>query len=364
MYAGQYEDVIYFPKNPASSTLIPNVLLKPFIDNSTYTTEMKNKNINVLLGTPFGSLSPILGDSLKYFIKSNISTCFFALFYNVERLTLAQRIALRKFINNKIIMDRFFKVNTEQQRHITDYKGNWDNYNDYLNYSIFPTSTYYVDEKIVVPLREHGEPDVSALPDTVRIQTCLNYDFREELSELVGIMNDPSLFHGKLKVTAVQNEELRRGNYDAVLVPISGYRSNFLFDLYDIFLRDPDLAVHQINLSTVINPKGVLSAGDASFAAEKNFFRLDLSSNSNERVNKRKLLDYIYGFMSTREIGDKQAYSNMIDLLDQDMALGSWLFSLPSLTYFSTQFDAGSIDLYGVASQLSTVKKWREVPKK
>jgi hypothetical protein len=42
------------------------------------------------------------------------------------------------------------------------------------------------------------------------------------------------------------------------------------------------------------------------------------------------------------------------------MALGSWLFSLPSLAYFSTQFDEKSIDLYGVASQLSTIEKWQE----
>jgi len=28
----------------------------------------------------------------------------------------------------------------------------------------------------------------------------------------------------------------------------------------------------------------------------------------------------------------------MIDQLDQKLALGSWLFSLPSLAYFSTQF--------------------------
>ena len=42
------------------------------------------------------------------------------------------------------------------------------------------------------------------------------------------------------------------------------------------------------------------------------------------------------------------------------MALGTWLFSLPSLAYFSTQFDEKSIDLYGTASQLSTIEKWRE----
>jgi len=76
------------------------------------------------------------------------------------------------------------------------------------------------------------------------------------------------------------------------------------------------------------------------------------------------LLEYVFGFMSTHEIGDKQAYSQMIDQLDQEMALGSWLFSLPSLAYFSTQLDANTIDLYGVASQLSTTEKWQETPKK
>ena len=35
-------------------------------------------------------------------------------------------------------------------------------------------------------------------------------------------------------------------------------------------------------------------------------------------------------------------------------------FSLPSLAYFTTQFDAETIDLYGVASQLSTIEKWQK----
>jgi hypothetical protein len=42
------------------------------------------------------------------------------------------------------------------------------------------------------------------------------------------------------------------------------------------------------------------------------------------------------------------------------MCLGVWLFSVPSLAYFSTQLDSASVQLYGVASQLSTVKKWKE----
>ena len=64
--------------------------------------------------------------------------------------------------------------------------------------------------------------------------------------------------------------------------------------------------------------------------------------------------------MSTREIGDKQVYAQYIDQLDQKLALGSWLFSLPSLAYFSSQFDSRTIDLYGTASQLSTIEKWQE----
>ena len=99
--------------------------------------------------------------------------------------------------------------------------------------------------------------------------------------------------------------------------------------------------------------------------ANKNFFRLDPSTCADEdRDNIMKLLDYMYGFMSTREVGDKQAYARFIDDLDQEMALGSWLFSLPSLAYFRTQFDEKSIDLYGIASQLSTIEKWRERLKK
>jgi len=49
-----------------------------------------------------------------------------------------------------------------------------------------------------------------------------------------------------------------------------------------------------------------------------------------------------------------------VDEMEQKMYLGKWLFSLPSLAYFRTQFDSTSIDLYGVASQLSTIKRWRE----
>jgi hypothetical protein len=363
MLTGEYEDVIYFQKKPDGVAHITNFILKPFIDNGTYTTELKNKNINTLLSTPFGAISPILGDSSQFFHKSSIATCFFAILYNVERLNHDQRLALRKLVDNHMVMDRFFKMNSQQQRHISNYKGEGDNYAEYLNNSVFPTTSYYVEDKVVTPLANREGPDISVLPDTVRIQTCLNYDFREELSNLVEILNDPGMFHGKIKVSAVSNDEIRKGNYDAVLVPISGYRSNFLFDLYPIFLREPDFESYKINLQTVIDAKGKEAADAKCFTASKNFFHLDLSGSSQDGDDVKKLLEDIYGFMSTREIGDKQAYSQMIDQLDQKMALGSWLFSLPSLAYFSTQFDAGTIDLYGTASQLSTVKKWQETKK-
>jgi hypothetical protein len=364
LLAGEYEDVIFFHKVPDGVARIANVVLKPFIDNSTYTTEIKNKNINTLLSTPFGSISPFLADTGSFFHKSSIGTCFFSLFHNCQRMNLSQRQALRKLVNNQMIMNRFFKTGTQQQRHIANYAGAGDNYEDYLNYSVFPTTSYYVEEKIVAPVKEQTEGDLASLPDTVRIQTCLNFDFREELADLMAIMNDPAIFHGKVKVTAVSNEEIRQGNYDAVLVPISGYRSNFLFDLYTIFLRDPDFGTYSINLKTSMDNKGKPALDQGAVMADKNFFRLDLSKESPEREDLKKMYDYIYGFMSTREIGDKQAYSQFIDQLTQKLAVGTWLFSLPSLAYFRTQFDDKTIDMYGTASQLSTIEKWQETPKK
>ncbi len=358
--AGTEEDVDYFYRSPSYPDEIAHLNLAPFIDNSTYTTELKSGRINSLLSTPFGSLSPILSDTSAYFYKSNISTVSFALFFNTERLNQEQRQAVRALIDNKKVLQRFYKIGTQQQRHIADYKGNTDNYNDYLNYSIFPSSSYYVDEKVVLPLKEYGQPDLVLLPDTVRIQTCLNYGFREELSELAEILNDPSLFRGKLKVSAVQNDVIKQGHYDAVLVPVSGYRSNFLFDLYDIFLREPDFSAHKINLITDSDGRGNRMINFRSLQGDKNFFRIDLGKASEERAAFIKLLDYIYGFMATDEVGDKQAYAQFFDELDQEAAFGKWLFSLPSTAYFSTQFDDKSIELYGTASQLSTIEKWRE----
>jgi len=349
----------YF-QNPDGDTKIPNLKLQPFIDNSTFTTELSNNNINVLLSTPFGSLSSILSDPEKYFSKSNISTTFFALLFNTQRLNREQRKELRKLINNGAIANRFFKVGSEQQRHIHDYRGNKDNYNEYLNYSVFPSSSYYVDEEVVIPQKTSGSADRSILPDTVRIKACLNYGFREEFRELIEILNDPGLFKGKIRATAVKNEEIKKGNYDAVLVAVSGYSSKFLFDLYDIFLREPDLARYKINLQIQQNWKGKEEVSPASFFTDGNFFRLDPQTNNDESQDINKLLEYVYEFMATREIGDKQAYAMFIDELEHEMALGSWMFSLPSLAYFSTQFDDKTIDLYGVASQLSTIEKWDE----
>jgi hypothetical protein len=191
------------------------------------------------------------------------------------------------------------------------------------------------------------------------VKTSVNHGFREEYSELIDILNDPAATKGRIKVLAVTNDDIKRGDYDAVLVAISGYRSNFLFDLYNIFLREPDFDTYKINLLTEPGANGSLNISANSFQADRNFFRLD-SRNTSEGADVSQLLQYIYGFMSTHQIGDKQEYARRIDLLEQQMCLGAWMFSLPSLAYFSTQFDHTSIDLYGVASQLSTIKKWRE----
>jgi len=356
---------IHFYENPAGEAQISQISLKPYIDNSTFTTEMNNNRFNVLLNTPFGSLSPILDDEEDFFVKSNISNTFFAILFNTTKLNLDQRKELRKLLDNKKILERFYKTGTEQARHIADYKGNQDNYEDYLNNSLFPSSSYYIEEQIVTPLQDKsaGTAGLAVLPDTVHIQTCLNFGFREEFSELVEIMNDPTLFKGRIKATAVKNEELKKGNYDAVLVAITGYRSSLLFDLYDIFLREPDLAMHRIHLLTDSDGMGSRMVNMNTFQSDKNFFRLDISNDVIENQNISKLLDYLYGFMSTREIGDRQVYARMIDELDQEMAMGAWLFSLPSLAYFSTQFDETSIDLYGKASQLSTIEMWSEMKK-
>lgn len=344
-----------FYENPATPTEITQILLRPYIDNSTFTTEIKNENINVLLETPFGSLSPLLEEKEDFFVKSNISNTFFALLFNTQKLNREQRQALRDLIDSKVILDRFYKTGSEQQRNIVDYKGNSNNYGDYLNYSIFPSSTYYVEEKIVRPRRQRETPNLSVLPDTVKIQACLNYGHREEYTELVEILNDPAIFKNRLKATAVENAELKKGNYHALLIAIDGYRSTFLFDLYDIFFREPDLALYRINLQT----KNDASVDPATWNGSNNFLRLS-AGPGDEQEDILRMLEYMHEFMATRELGDKQAYAEFIDNLEQDMALGKWMFSIPSLAYFTRQFDEKTIDLYGKASQLSTIEKWKE----
>jgi hypothetical protein len=364
MAVPQKSGVPNFHKTPDGGASITNVKLAPFIDNSTFTTEMKNGSINTLLETPFGSLSPILIDTEKYFFKSNISTTFFAILFNTERLSLEQRKEVRRLINNKAVLERLFKVNSPQQRQIVDYKGNKNNYTDYLNNSVFPSSSYYVEEKIVTPVHDDTAVNLSVLPQVVNIKVCVNYGFREEYEELIDILNEPSFAKQKMKVTAAANAEIKARDYDALLIAISGYRSNFLFDLYSIFMREPDLETYKINLVTVPDEKGVPTISPSTWQAHNNFFSLNARTQHADSDDVNKLLHDVYGFMATREIGDKQAYSERIDQLENKMCLGVWLFSLPSLAYFSTQLDSSSVQLYGVASQLSTIKKWKESARK
>ncbi len=229
---------------------------------------------------------------------------------------------------------------------------------------VFPSSSYYVADSVVDRLHDSSQVDLALLPDTIRIKACLNYGYREEYSDLIDILNDPAISRGRVKATAVQNDDIKRGDYDALLVAVSGYRSNFLFDLYSLFLREPDLEAYKINLYTAPGAKGDMTVSPSSMQAEHNFLRLDVTQNGADRTDSRTLLEDVYAFMSTHEVGDKQEYARRVSELEHRMALGAWLFSLPSTAYFSTQFDSTSIDLYGVASQLSTLRKWKEAPKR
>lgn len=357
------DGVSNYMKSPDGAANIGNVLLAPFIDNSTFTTELRNNHINVLLDSPLGSLSQILNDTTEYFTKSNVSTTFFAVVFNTKRLNRDQRKQVRMLLDAKQVIDRLYKVGTEQQRHIVDYKGNKDNYSDYINHSIFPSSSYYIEEKVIEPLADSTVSNLGILPDTVRIKACMNFGFREEYAELIDALNSPSIAKGKLKVSAVQNEDIQKGDYDGLLIAFSGYRSNFLFDLYNVFLREPDLQTYKISLVTATDAKGNTIVSPRSLSPDKNLFRLDAEAPGGEQADVQQLLQYVYGFMATRQIGDKQEFARRIDGLENQMALGAWMFSLPSLAYFTTQFDVNSIDLYGVASQLSTIEKWQEVKK-
>jgi hypothetical protein len=352
-------DATTYHSQPGDDAEIPLLRLEPYIDNSTFTTELNNNNINILLDTPFGSISPILTDSTAFFTKSNISSTFFAILFNTSRLNLEQRRQLRLFFNNRFILNRFFKTGSEQQRHLVDYRDKRDNYEDYLNYSVFPSTTIYIDEEIVVPQKSSGTPNLSVLPDSILVRACLNFGYREEYRDIIEILKDPAVSKNRLRVSAFSNEDIKSGNYDALLVAFTGYRSNYLFDLYDIFFREPDLATYRINLKTITNNDGRRELDLQSYEPSRNFFRLNpFDSAESETISR--LLNDIYGFMSSSEIYDKHVYAQRIDLAEHELALGTWIFSLPSLAYFSTQFDEKSIDLYGKASQLSTIEKWRE----
>jgi hypothetical protein len=364
MSVRDYENAVRFNRTPDGAAAISKVDLMPYIDNSTFTTELRNGNINVLLETPFGSISPILQEPGKFFVKSNVSSTFFAVLFNTQRLSRDQRINVRRLLNNKLIMDRFFKVGTEQQRHTVDFKGHSDQYDEFLNDVVFPSSSYYVADSVVDRIHDSSQVDLALLPDTVRIKACLNYGYREEYSDLINILNDPAISRGRVRATAVQNDDIKRGDYDALLVAVPGYRSNFLFDLYSLFLREPDLEAYKINLYTTPGTKGEMAVSPSSMQAEHNFFHLDVTQNGADRTDARTFLDDVYAFMSTHQVGDKQEYARRVSELEHRMALGAWLFSLPSTAYFSTQFDSTSIDLYGVASQLSTLRKWKEAPKR
>jgi hypothetical protein len=129
-------------------------------------------------------------------------------------------------------------------------------------------------------------------------------------------------------------------------------------------MREPDFETYKINLVTVPNEKGMQTISSSTWQTQNNFFGLNARAQHADSDDVNTLLHDMYGFMATREIGDKQAYSERIDQLENKMCLGVWLFSLPSLAYFSTQLDSSSVQLYGVASQLSTIKKWKESARK
>ena len=315
-----------------------------------------NGAINVVLETPFGSVSPVLEKKKEYFAKPSLSTTFFAILFNTKKLNYEQRKALRALLNNRKILNEFYKVGTPQQKEILNWKGEKNRYSELLNYSVFPSSSYYVEEEIVTPQKDAEKVDLQTLPDTIKIAACVNYGFRAEYDELIDILNSPSISQGKIKAKAVSNDEIKKLNYDALLIAFPGYRSNFMFDAYTVFLREPDLSVRKINLKTDKNGNVL----PESMNGENNFFALDAVNDK----DAEKLLKYVYGFMSTNEIGDKQAYARFIDETERELALGKWLFSLPSLAYFSAQFDSASINLYGVSSQLSTIEKWREAENK
>jgi len=350
-------------KNPTGDAFIESIKLLPFVDNSSFFSELRNNKINVLLETPFGSLSPFLNDTNKFFVKSNLSSVFFAVLFNVQRLNLDQRTELKKLLNNRKIIEAFYRIGDKQQREIVDFKGNRNNYYDYLNYSVFPTTSYYIEDSVVIPNKNIQEPSLVVFRDTIKIAVNLNYGFREELSELFEIINNPLISKGIVKTFVADERQILNGEYDAILLPFVGYRSNFLFDLYDIFLRNPDLTAYRINLRLTENAKGQKILDYNGITSNTNFFRINLRDQYENLSRFREFYDYVFGFMETTNIGDKQYYAMKVDELESELKLGAWLFSLPSLAYFSTQFEKNTVLLYGIASQLSTIEKWKEKQK-
>lgn len=343
-----------YHKSPAGKAAISSFMLAPFIDNSTFTTELLNNKINVLLGTPFGAVSPLVQEDEDYFYKASLAQTFFAILFNTQSMDIENRRAVRNLINNKKIMDRLYKRGTQQQREIVDFKGNKNKYDDYLNFSVFPSTSYYVEENVIY--KQEMTDDSRLTKDTVRIAVVLNYGFREELSEILEILNDKALTGGRVKAVSVQNEDVARGNYDAVLLAVNGYRSNFMFDLYDVFFREPNFDYYKINLKTRIKDgKEVFDPG--SLNSSNNFCRI----SSEMGKDYSEFIENVHGFMSARKLGDKLVYAERVHAAEQELCLGVWLFSMPSLSYFNKQFDPASIKMY--SSPLSGIENWKEVKK-
>lgn len=339
-------------KHPDKHSELASVGLFPAVDNSTFVSELLSGNTNLLLNTPFGAESPILEKNGDFFAKSKLSSTFFAVLFNTKRVSKERRQKFRKLINAAEIQANMYKVNTPQQRHIKDYLGQRDNYSDYVNFSVFPKTSTYVKGKIVTDYPSNA--DISAMTDSINIRVSLNHGFREELTELSSVIN--TMYKGNISVTAVDKETILAGDYDAILLPISGYRSNYLFDLYSIFMRMPDVETYQVNASTKSNAKGERVLDTDNVREGSNFFRIDASASG----EMEEFYQLVYEFMASKFLYDKIAFAEMIHAKEEELALGAWLFSLPSTSYFSKQFDSSSIVMYGHASSFSTIAKWKE----
>jgi len=119
----------------------------------------------------------------------------------------------------------------------------------------------------------------------------------------------------------VGNDEIKKGNYDALLIAVTGYRSNFLFDLYNIFLREPDLETYRINLLTDESGGGLPIVDPASMQAPATSSGW-MPGRRPDREETDMFLQYMYGFMSTHNIGDKQEYARRVDELERSLSLG------------------------------------------